>query len=261
MADTDAVVIRRRDRVAELVLDDPATRNALSLGVIEALITQLGDLAEDEGVDVIVLGHEGPALSAGHDLREMTDRDLDFYQHLFDRCSVLMQLLHRTPQPVIARVDGVATAAGCQLVASCDLVIASDRSTFATPGVRIGLFCSTPMVAVSRSIGTKRALQMLLTGAPIDAPTAADWGLVNEVVPPDELHGRVHDLAQSLLAFSPHTIALGKSAFYEQLEMTEEAAYDHTRVVMSTNAADPVAGEGIAAFLAKRTPTWPSPPT
>jgi enoyl-CoA hydratase/carnithine racemase len=190
----------------------------------------------------------------------MTDRDLAFYQELFDRCSVLMQSLHTVPQPVIASVDGVATAAGCQLVASCDLVVASERSTFATPGVRIGLFCSTPMVALSRSIGRKRALQMLLTGEPINASTAADWGLVNTVIAPDDLAATVDALARQLRRFSPHTIGLGKRAFYEQIELSESAAYDHTRGVMSRNAADPVAAEGISAFLDKRDPAWPTQP-
>ena len=184
MSDHDGFPVGVDDGVAEVVLDDQRSRNSLSLATIDGLIAAFEALGRRADADVIVLGHEGPAFSAGHDLREMTDRDLPFYQQLFDRCSVLMQSLHDLPQPVIARVDGVATAAGCQLVASCDLVVASDRSTFATPGVRIGLFCSTPMVALSRSVGRKRALQMLLTGEPVDAATAADWGLVNTVVAP-----------------------------------------------------------------------------
>ncbi len=260
MTGHDGFSISVDDGVAGVVLDDQPTRNSLGLATIDRLITAFEDLGTRPDIGVIVLGHEGPAFSAGHDLREMTDRDLAYYQELFDRCSVLMQSLHTLPQPVIARVDGLATAAGCQLVASCDLVVASDRSSFATPGVRIGLFCSTPMVALSRSIGPKRALQMLLTGEAIDAPTAAGWGLVNTVVPPDDLVPTVDELARQLRRFSPHTIGLGKRAFYEQIDLSESAAYDHTRGVMSRNAADPVAAEGISAFLDKRDPAWPPPP-
>ena len=257
MSENEGFRIGVDDGVAEVVLDDPRSRNSLSLATINGLIAAFAALGRRADADVIVLGHEGPAFSAGHDLREMTERDLPFYQQLFDRCSVLMQSLHDLPQPVIARVDGVATAAGCQLVASCDLAVATDRSTFATPGVRIGLFCSTPMVALSRSVGRKRALQMLLTGEPIDAATAADWGLVNSVVAPDALIHTVDDLTRQLRRFSPHTIGLGKRAFYEQVELPESAAYEHARQVMSANAADPVAAEGISAFLEKREPDWP----
>jgi enoyl-CoA hydratase/carnithine racemase len=260
MSDHNGFSIRVDDGVARVVLDDQRTRNSLDLNTIDGLIAAFEELGQRADANVIVLGHEGPAFSAGHDLREMTDRDLAFYQELFDRCSVLMQSLHELPQPVIARVDGVATAAGCQLVASCDLVVATDRSTFATPGVRIGLFCSTPMVALSRSVGRKRALQMLLTGEPVDAVTAADWGLVNSVVTPDALIQTVDELARQLRRFSPHTIGLGKRAFYEQIELAESAAYDHTRQVMSANAADRIAAEGISAFLEKREPDWPTQP-
>ena len=259
MSDHEGIWIEVGDGVARVVLDHQPSRNSLDLATIDHLIAVFDALGSRSDADVIVLGHEGPAFSAGHDLREMTDRDLAFYEKLFDRCTVLMQTLHTLPQPVIARVDGVATAAGCQLVASCDLVVASDRSTFATPGVRIGLFCSTPMVALSRSIGAKRALQMLLTGEPVDAATAADWGLVNTVVAPDALIPTVDELTRQLRQFSPHTIGLGKRAFYEQIELSESAAYDHTRDVMSRNAADPVAAEGIRAFLDKRDPAWPPP--
>ena len=259
MSDHEGIWIEVGDGVARVVLDHQPSRNSLDLATIDHLFAVFDALGSRSDADVIVLGHEGPAFSAGHDLREMTDRDLAFYEELFDRCTVLMQTLHTLPQPVIARVDGVATAAGCQLVASCDLVVASDRSTFATPGVRIGLFCSTPMVALSRSIGAKRALQMLLTGEPVDAATAADWGLVNTVVAPDALIPTVDELTRQLRQFSPHTIGLGKRAFYEQIELSESAAYDHTRDVMSRNAADPVAAEGIRAFLDKRDPAWPPP--
>ena len=245
------------DGVAVVVLDSPHNRNSLGLLGIETLSAETERLGRDPAVDVIVLGHAGPAFSAGHDLREMQAADQAQLEELFHRSSALMQSLHALPQPVIARVDGVATAAGCQLVASCDLVMASDRSSFATPGVSIGLFCSTPMVALSRAIGQKRAMQMLLTGEPITAATAAEWGLVNEVVAPEDLDQATMALAQRLRRFSPHTIALGKRVFYQQVEQSEADAYELTGGVMSANAADPVAGEGIDAFLAKRAPSWP----
>ena len=257
---SDGVRLEVADGVATVVLDDERTRNALSTAMLDRLIAVLDELGRDRSVDVIVIGHTGPAFSAGHDLREMTDRDLDFYETLFDRSSTLMLSMHDLPQPVIAKVHGVATAAGCQLVASCDLVVASEGATFATPGVKIGLFCSTPMVALSRSIGQKRALEMLLTGRAITAATAAEWGLVNRVVDRADLDSTVDELAQSLRRFSPHTIALGKAAFYRQIEQSERDAYAFTRGVMSTNAADEVSAEGIGAFLDKRDPSWPDRP-
>jgi enoyl-CoA hydratase/carnithine racemase len=207
-------------------------------------------------VRAIVLEGAGSAFSAGHDLGEMVGRDLGFYQHLFDVCTVLMESIHRVPQPVIAKVDGMATAAGCQLVASCDLVVASDRSRFATPGVRIGLFCSTPMVPISRAIGRKRALELLLTGEPIDARTAADWGLVNRVVPEHELEGAVAGLVAAVARSSPLTVGIGKEAFYAQVDRDEHQAYEHMKTVMAMNALAGDAQEGICAFLDKRPPMW-----
>ncbi len=207
---------------------------------------------------VIVVAADGPAFSAGHDLGEMVQRDPTFYAALFDRCTVLMETIHRVRQPVIARVHGVATAAGCQLVAACDLVVASESATFATPGVKIGLFCSTPMVPISRAVGRKRAMEMLLTGEPIDAATARDWGLVNRVVAPAELDSEVERLVSQIVRFSPTVIGIGKEAFYSQVELDEHRAYDLTKAVMASNARLAEATEGIGAFLEKRPPRWPS---
>ena len=242
--------------VARITLANPRRRNALSLELMEALVEALHKLGERTDVAVIVMAAEGPAFSAGHDLSEMVDRDAQFYDDLFEVCTELMEAVHAVPQPVIAEVAGVATAAGCQLVAACDLAVASSESTFATPGVRIGLFCSTPMVPISRAVGRKRAMEMLLTGDPIDAPTAADWGLVNRVVPPEELRAAVDELASRITRYSDHTIAIGKQAFYRQLDCGEPEAYELTKQVMAANAASTDAQEGIDAFLAKRSPSW-----
>ncbi len=242
--------------VARITLNNPKRRNALSLELMEALVEALHKLGERTDVAVIVMAAEGPAFSAGHDLSEMVDRDAQFYDDLFEVCTELMEAVHAVPQPVIAEVAGVATAAGCQLVAACDLAVASSESTFATPGVRIGLFCSTPMVPISRAVGRKRAMEMLLTGDPIDASTAADWGLVNRVVPPDELRAAVDELASRITRFSDHTIAIGKQAFYRQLDCGEPEAYELTKRVMAANSATADAQEGIDAFLAKRSPSW-----
>lgn len=242
--------------VARITLNNPKRRNALSLELMESLVEALHKLGERTDVAVIVIAAEGPAFSAGHDLSEMVDRDAQFYDDLFEVCTELMEAVHTVPQPVIAEVGGVATAAGCQLVAACDLAVASNESTFATPGVRIGLFCSTPMVPISRAVGRKRAMEMLLTGEPIDAATAAEWGLVNRVVPPEQLRAEVDELAGRITRFSDHTIAIGKQAFYRQLDCGEPEAYDLTRQVMAANAATADAQEGIDAFLAKRSPSW-----
>jgi enoyl-CoA hydratase/carnithine racemase len=241
---------------ADVRLDRPDRRNALSLALIGELDGTLRLLGEDPDVRVIVLEGAGPAFSAGHDLSEMIDRDVDFYRRLFDACCVLMENIHRLPQPVIAKVHGMATAAGCQLVAACDLAVAAEEARFATPGVKIGLFCSTPMVPLSRAIGRKRALEMLLTGRPIDARTAADWGLVNRVVPAGELDAAVDELVAAIAGSSPLTVGIGKEAFYEQIELDEHRAYDLTKSVMTTNSLAADAQEGMCAFLDKRPPRW-----
>ncbi len=241
---------------ARITLNRPEKRNALSLELIDELTGALRQLGDAEDVRAIVLAGAGPAFSAGHDLGEMVGRELAFYQRLFERCCVLMETIHRVPQPVIARVHGIATAAGCQLVASCDLVVASEEARFATPGVRIGLFCSTPMVPLVRAVGRKRALELLLTGEPIDARTAADWGLVNRVVPAERLDAEVESLVSAIAAASPLTVGIGKEAFYAQVDLDEHRAYEHARTVMAMNALAGDAQEGMCAFLEKRAPDW-----
>jgi len=186
----------------------------------------------------------------------MIDREEDFLGSLFDRCTVMMNTVHELPQPVIAKVHGVATAAGCQLVAACDLAVAAAGTRFATPGVKIGLFCSTPMVPVSRAVGRKRAMQMLLTGEPIDAATALDWGLVNRVVPGEELEAAILELIDAIARSSAYTVATGKRAFYSQIDRPEQDAYEHCQVVMTENALAHDAQEGMSAFLQKREPIW-----
>lgn len=248
--------IDHREAVTTLTLARPERRNPLSLALMSEVIEALANIPAAS--QVVVLAADGPAFSGGHDLGEMVDRDPDFYAELFDVCTRMMETIHHIPQPVIARVHGIATAAGCQLVASCDLAVAADTATFATPGVRIGLFCSTPMVPISRAVGRKRAMEMLLTGEPIDAATALDWGLLNRVVPAAELDAEIDRLIRQIVRYSPRVIGIGKEAFYSQIELDEHGAYDLTREVMVSNAQLPDAGEGIGAFLEKRPPSWPS---
>jgi enoyl-CoA hydratase/carnithine racemase len=246
------LVVKADGPVTTITLNRPDKRNALSMALMRELIDAL------RGVDgsVVVLAGAGPCFSAGHDLSEMIGQPVNFYRELFDVCCVLMETVQSIPQPVIAKVHGVATAAGCQLVAACDLALAEPGARFATPGVKIGLFCSTPMVAVSRAVGRKRAMEMLLTGAFIDAPTAAEWGLINRVVAADELDGAVTDLAATIAAASPLTVGIGKETFYRQIDVDQRQAYDLAKNVMSLNAMADDAQEGIAAFLDKRPPTW-----
>lgn len=241
---------------AVLTLDNPKRRNALSVAAMTELTAALRDVSAREGVRAIVLRAEGPAFSAGHDLSEMVDRTLEEEREVFAVCTDLMTALHAVPQPVIAAVQGVAVAAGCQLVAACDLAVAAQGAVFGTPGVKIGLFCSTPMVAVTRAIGRKRAMQLLLTGETIDAATAADWGLVNQVVAADELDGAVRALAAKVADASAVTLRIGKEAFYRQVDLPEDAAYEEMRETMATNAMTCDAQEGMSAFLAKRAPQW-----
>ena len=244
------------DRVTRITLDRPEKRNALGLAMMQELLGALREVPDDAAV--VVLGANGPAFSSGHDLSEMLDREAEYYDELFAVCTDLMLALHELPQPVVARVQGVATAAGCQLVAASDLAVAADTAWFATPGVRIGLFCSTPMVPLSRAIGRKRALEMLLTGDPVPATTAAEWGLVNRVVPADELDDAVDALLAPMLRASASVLALGKRTFYAQVDRSEADAYGVAGPVMAANAADDVAQEGIDAFLTKRDPQWPA---
>ena len=256
LATDAAVLVHENEPAVRITLNRPDKRNALSLELMQDLIGALRRVSADPGVRVIVLEAAGPAFSAGHDLGEMIDRDVPFFQHLFDVCTELMETIHRLPQPVIAKVHGVATAAGCQLVAACDLAIAADSARFATPGVKIGLFCSTPMVPLSRAIGRKRALDMLLTGRPIDAATALEWGLVNRVVPAEALEDEIANIIDAIARSSPLTVGIGKETFYAQIELDEHRAYDLTKAVMAMNARADDAQEGMSAFLQKRPPTW-----
>ncbi|MEA2755248.1 MAG: hypothetical protein QOJ54_1537, partial [Aliidongia sp.] len=247
----------RRGSVAWLTLNRPAARNALSRGLMTALESALDDAATDPAVKIVVIAGAGPAFCAGHDLREIrAEPGRASYEALFTQCARLMTRIVRLPKPVIARVHGIATAAGCQLVASADLAIAADTARFATPGVNIGLFCSTPMVALSRAIGRKPALEMLLTGDPIDAARARELGLINRVVPEAGLDEAVTSLANQIAGKSPLTLAIGKEAFYRQADMDLDAAYAYAAEIMTRNMLARDAEEGIDAFLAKRPPVW-----
>jgi enoyl-CoA hydratase/carnithine racemase len=239
-----------------LTMCRPEKRNALSLELMRELIRALRETGADSEMRVVILRGEGPAFSAGHDLQELQCRDVAAYREVFDTCVELMESIQRIPQPVIAEVATIATAAGCQLVATCDLAVASEEAKFATPGVRIGLFCTTPMVALSRSIGRKRAMEMLLTGDFIDAATAADWGLVNRVVPPEHLHADTLALARRIAQASGSVVGIGKAAYHVQIDLAQSAAYGYAKEVMSLNAMAADAQEGIAAFLERRQPVW-----
>lgn len=241
--------------ITTLTLARGERRNALSMAMMGEIIDALRSLPGDS--QIVILAADGPVFSAGHDIGEMRDRDAAFYADLFDRCTVMMETIHRVPQPVVARVHGVATAAGCQLVAACDLAVAAEEAKFATPGAKIGLFCSTPMVPVSRAVGRKRAMEMLLTGEFVSAQTALEWGLVNRVVPSAELDGAVSKMVGQIVRYSPRVLGIGKEAFYSQVELDEHRAYDLTKAVMASNARLPDATEGFAAFLEKREPSWP----
>jgi enoyl-CoA hydratase/carnithine racemase len=250
------LIVSTDEPAARITLNRPEKRNALSLFLMQELIAALREVSSRPDTRAIVIDAVGTAFSAGHDLSEMIGRDEAFLDELFATCTVMMETIHALPQPVIASVHGIATAAGCQLVAACDLAVAAEGTRFATPGVKIGLFCSTPMVPVSRAVGRKRAMQMLLTGEPIDAATALDWGLVNQVVPADELDAAVKRLTDAIARSSSYTVALGKHAFYDQIDRAESEAYEHTRSVMTENALAADAQEGMTAFLEKRAPNW-----
>jgi enoyl-CoA hydratase/carnithine racemase len=252
----DNLALERDGAAARILLNRPDKRNALSLELIEELITALQEATSWDSTRAIVIEGAGPAFSAGHDLSEMIGAEEAALRHLFDRCTVMMESIHELPQPVIAKVHGVATAAGCQLVAACDLAVAAEHTRFATPGVKIGLFCSTPMVPVTRAVGRKRAMQMLLTGEPIDAATALEWGLINRVVPSDELEAAVVELVEAIARSSSYTVATGKRAFYRQIDRSEADAYEHCQLVMTENGLALDAQEGMTAFLEKRAPRW-----
>src|SRR5664279_3595959 len=246
--------------VATLTLNRPARFNPLSYQMMSAIQTELDSIAGDSSVRVVILAAEGKGFCAGHDLKEMrahTD-DESWQQGLFDDCSSMMIALTRLPQPVIARVHGIATAAGCQLVSMCDLAVAADDARFALPGVNSGVFCSTPAVGVARNIGRKRAMEMLLTGELLDARTALEWGLVNRVVPAEQLEAEIARLAAAVVARSAPVIANGKRTFYEQLDQPLAPAYARAGQAMVCDVTGADAAEGIDAFLGKRTPSWPS---
>jgi enoyl-CoA hydratase/carnithine racemase len=250
------ILVEEADRIATITMNRPEKRNALSIEHMSELIACLGQIGERRAAAVVILKGNGPAYCAGHDLGEMIGQSAEFYRHEFEVCTRLMERIQGIPQPVIAQVHGVATAAGCQLVASCDLAVAADSARFATPGVKIGLFCSTPMVALSRAVGRKKALEMLLTGEMISAAEALQYGLVNRVVPLDALEDATRALAAKIADASPYVVGLGKQAFYRQLDLPQGLAYDYAKEVMSLNALAADAQEGMSAFLEKRHPRW-----
>jgi enoyl-CoA hydratase/carnithine racemase len=250
------ILVQREDPLAVITLNRPDRRNALSLELMQETIKALDCVAESSKTRVVILETAGKVFCSGHDLSEMTGRTIRDYRKIFDVCTELMTKIQSIPQPVIAQVQGMATAAGCQLVASCDLAIASADAAFATPGVKIGLFCTTPMVALTRAIGRKRAMEMLLSGRAIDAPTAAEWGLVNRVVEAKNLAAETRALASQIASAASFTVALGKQAFYAQIDLDQPKAYAYAKEVMSMNATAADAQEGMCAFLEKRTPEW-----
>ena len=246
----------REGSLSIITLNRPERRNALSLDLMLELIDCLQSIASTPEARVVILAAAGKVFSSGHDLNELVGGSIGTYRRLFDVCTQLMAKIQSIPQPVIAQVQGIATAAGCQLVATCDLAVASSEATFATPGVKNGLFCSTPMVALTRAVGRKRAMEMLLTGKPVDAVSAADWGLVNRVVPPAGLASETRKLACQIAEASGFTVALGKQAYYAQIELDQPRAYAYAKEVMSMNALAYDAQEGITAFLEKRPACW-----
>ena len=248
--------------IAVLTLDDPTTRNALSEAMIAALHAELKSIHDDKRIRAVVIAANGPAFSSGHDLKELTARRADadkgraFFAQMMQSCSAMMQAIVLLPKPVIAAVQGVATAAGCQLVATCDLAVASDKATFATPGIDIGLFCSTPMVALSRNVPRKHAMHMLLTGDHVSAERARELGLVNTVVAAGKERNAALELADRIAKKSAYTLKIGKEAFYRQIEMNLADAYAYTAQIMTENMMARDAEVGIGAFIDKRDPNW-----
>jgi enoyl-CoA hydratase/carnithine racemase len=251
-----SILFETEGQIAIVTLNRPQRRNALSLELMTELNACLNEIGRDRSLRAVILAAAGKVFCSGHDLSEMVGRDINDYREVFDVCTELMTRIQSIPQPVIAQVQGIATAAGCQLVATCDLAVASDLAAFATPGVKIGLFCTTPMVALSRAIGRKRALQMLMTGDMIDALTAAEWGIINMAVPASELEEQTHKLAARIAEASLLTVALGKQAFYTQIDLDQPKAYAYAKEVMSMNSLAADAQEGISAFLEKRQACW-----
>lgn len=245
-----------QDKIAIVTLNRPKRRNALSLQLMLDLIGCFEEIEKNSSIQAVILAAAGNVYCSGHDLSEMIGRTVNEYRRIFDVCADLMTKIQSIPQPVIAEVQGTATAAGCQLVATCDLAIAADHATFATPGVRIGLFCTTPMVALSRAVGRKRALHMLLTGEAVDAAKAAEWGLINSVVPAAQLREATRALACRVAEASPLIVSIGKQAYYTQIDLDQPKAYAYAKEVMTMNALAGDAQEGISAFLEKRVACW-----
>jgi enoyl-CoA hydratase/carnithine racemase len=257
IAEAYVLTVRDERGVATLTLNRPQQFNALSQEMMAALQTELDALAEDASVRVVVIGAQGKAFCPGHDLKQMrANPSIEYYQRLFAQCTKLMMRIQRLPMPVIARVQGIATAAGCQLVAMCDLAVASSDAKFAVSGINVGLFCSTPGVALSRNVGRKEAFEMLVTGDFIDANAARERGLVNRVVPPDQLDAEIEKLIASILSKPASALAMGKDLFYRQLETGIEAAYQLAGQTMACNMIDDSAQEGVQAFMEKRKPNW-----
>jgi len=254
----EEILLQQEEQVATIILNRPEKRNALSLQLLEELTDALQSFCKDKETRVVVLKGAGPCFSAGHDLSEMVGKDIIHYKKIFETCSEMMKWLQKIPQPTIAQVHGVAMAAGCQLVAASDLAVAEEGARFSTPGVKIGLFCITPSVPLSRAIGRKRALEMLLTGRLISAQDAFEYGLINRVVPPDQLEAATQDLIESILTSSPLTIRIGKQAFYSQISMPDDLAYNYATNTIALDLATRDAQEGISAFLEKRPPRWES---
>jgi enoyl-CoA hydratase/carnithine racemase len=253
----DSIRFEKDGFIGWILLDRPQSRNALSLGLINELIELFEKIKDDDSLHVIIIAGNGPSFSSGHDLKELAgDHERSYYHNIFSSCSKLMQLITSLPQPVIAMVHGAATAAGCQLVASCDLVIASEDATFSTPGVKIGLFCSTPMVPLSRVIGPRRALDMLLTGRFISAVEAKEFGLVNRVVPSEKLKEEVLAVAHEIGNYSVFTVSFGKKSFYDQIDLDITEAYQYAVDAIVKNCLHPDAKEGINARINKRNPIW-----
>lgn len=246
------LLVSREDAVTVITLNRPERRNALSRELILELKSELAEIDDDHTVRVVILAAAGPVFCSGHDLTEMVGQREEEYEELFASCTDLMLAMQNMPQPVIAQVQGVATAAGCQLVAACDLAVAADTAQFATPGVKIGLFCTTPAVPIVRCVGRKHAMHMLLTAEPIDAKTAVEWGLINEAVPPENLEGTTRALARRIAQFSPYTIAAGKRAFYDQIGFADQEAYSRAQRAMVANALAPDAQEGMSRFLKRK---------
>ncbi len=242
--------------IGTITLNRPEKRNALSLELLQELCAFLTTISHDNNVRVLIIKGEGKVFSAGHDISQLVSQNMIYYKAIFDTCIQVMEKIQRLPQPVIAQVHGVATAAGCQLVAACDLAVAEDATLFGTPGVKIGLFCTTPGVPLVRAIGRKRALEMLLTGRMISAREAEQYGLVNKVVPGDQLAAETKALAEKIAEASPLTLSIGKEAFYTQVNLADIEAYDYAKWVIVTNLFAEDAKEGLSAFLEKRKPSW-----